>query len=139
MGEAKEAKQRDKRVSLLFAFCLVLFVGIAVLTVLFFTQNRRQGSDTDAKAKSEQIIKKVGKLYMLPGEETPTVAEIRDKTSLPKDQEFYKGAENGDYVLVYTQSKIALLYRESLNKLVRVSPVIPTSESGQAGSSNETQ
>ncbi len=135
MSEAKEAKQRDKRVSLLFAFCFVLLAGIIILGALFFTQNHKQNSDTK---KSEQIIQKVEKLYLLPKEETPTVAEIRDKTSLPKEQEFYKDAENGDFVLVYAQSKIALLYRESLHKLVRVSPVIPAATStGQTGSSTK--
>jgi hypothetical protein len=137
MSEANEARQRTKRTSLLGAFCLILLTAVIIMSVLFFTQNRRQTS-TDAQ-KSERIIQEVGKLYVLPAHETPTVAEIRDKTNLPKDQEFYNDAENGDFVLVYTRSKIAFLYRESLHKLVRVSPVVPASTStDQAGSNNET-
>lgn len=128
MSEAREAKQRDKKRTMLFVICVVLFTGAITLAVLFFTQNGKNES-TDNKAKSEQIIKKVGKLYILPADDSPTVAEIKDKNNLPKDQEFYAGAENGDFVLVYSKSKIALLYRDSVHKLVRVSPVAPTVES----------
>ncbi|MET1033380.1 MAG: hypothetical protein ABWX94_02685 [Candidatus Saccharimonadales bacterium] len=128
MSEAKEIKRRDKKMTMLFAFCVVLLVGVVALAVLFFTQNGKNES-TDNKAKSEQIIKQVSKLYVLPTEDSPTVAEIKDKNNLPKDQEFYVGAENGDFVLVYSKSKIALLYRESIHKLIRVSPVAPATES----------
>jgi hypothetical protein len=64
----------------------------------------------------------VSKLYYLPKDEKPTVAQIEDKSKL-EGQSFFTGAQNGDYLLVYTNAKIALLYREHDNKLVNVGPV----------------
>lgn len=125
MGGVKEARQGDRKMTVMFAFCGFLLVSIALIVVLFFTQNHKKDTALDSKARSEQILKKVGELYVLPIEDYPTVAEIKDKTSLSKEQEFYQGAENGDFVLIYDKAKIALLYRESINKLIRVSPVVP--------------
>lgn len=121
-----EKRQGDKKIALLFALCGLLFAGMVGISILLFT---RGGDETSSRAKSEGIIKKVEKLYITPSAEVPTVAEIQNKDNLPKNNEFYKGAQNGDFLLVYNKAKVAILYRESINKLVRVSPVIPTEAS----------
>lgn len=92
-------------------------------TIFFMRLQQNDTKPSDTKAASERIIKKVGALYLVPLEETPTVAKIKDKTSLHGNDEFYKDAENGDYVLLYQQAQTALLYRESIDKLVKVSPI----------------
>lgn len=122
MSEAGK-KQDSKKVTLLFVICGLLFTGMVGFGVLLFA---RGGSEANSHVRSEGIIKKVEKLYITPSAEVPTVAEIKDKDSLQKNQEFYQGAENGDFLLVYNKAKIAIIYRESMNKLVKVSPVIPT-------------
>jgi hypothetical protein len=63
----------------------------------------------------------VGNIYMLP-DEKPTVAQVQDKEKL-KDQTFFSKAENGDYILIYSENKLALLYREKDRKLVNVGPI----------------
>jgi hypothetical protein len=102
-------------------------IGVTILLVfavcLAAWQVTRSKVGNDTTAASSRIIAKVGTHYVLPSGETPTVAQIQNKDSLQSHQEFYQGAENGDYLLVYAQSKIAILYRESLNKLIKVSPV----------------
>jgi hypothetical protein len=105
--------------------CTIIAVVIAIATAIVVWQIKRSnsGESKDSTAVSSKIITKVGTHYVLPTNETPTVAQIQNKDSLEKDQEFYQGAENGDYLLIYTKAKIAILYRESLDKLVRVSPV----------------
>ena len=126
MGEAKTARRpADKRVTVLFIFCGVLFIAVVALIIVFFTSSRSSGGSENTRIISERVIKKVEKLYLAPTNDVPTVAEIKDKKSLT-DQEFYKDAENGDFLLVYNKHKIAILYRESINKLVKVAPVIPT-------------
>jgi hypothetical protein len=58
----------------------------------------------------------------LPVDETPTVANIIDKGKL-KDQAFFKKAENGDKLLAYTKNMVAILYRQSSNKIINVAPI----------------
>lgn len=123
MNEVVKKRDSSKKMTALFVLCGLLFVGLIILGVLLFT---RRGGEVSSRAKSEDVIQKVEKLYITPSSETPTVAEIRDKDNLPKEQEFYKDVRNGDFLLVYNKARIAILYRESINKLVRVSPVIPT-------------
>lgn len=112
-----------------FIACIILLVLVIGASTAFFVFRQRETAAPDtSRERSEQIIKKVGRLYILPENETPTVALIEDKDSIGKDQQFYQNAKNGDYVLVYNKAKIALLYRDSNNKLVNVSPVLPTAQ-----------
>jgi hypothetical protein len=103
--------------------------GLAVLVLavtagFFFKENRdlKKNPNAVAQATTDRVISKVSKLYYLPKDEKPTVAQIEDKSKL-EGQSFFTGAQNGDYLLVYTNAKIALLYREHDNKLVNVGPV----------------
>lgn len=100
-------------------------VLVLALTAAFFFkqyQDIKKSPDVAAKVTSERVIEKVSQIYFLPSGETPTVAQIEDKTKLA-EQDFFKSAENGDYLLVYTNAKMALIYRENDNKLVNVGPV----------------
>lgn len=64
-----------------------------------------------------EVIKKVGKLIELPKNEEPTVMTITDLAPL-SGQEFFKYAEVGDKVLIYSVSKKAILYRPDENRIV---------------------
>ena len=75
-----------------------------------------------AQAEVNRYVEEIGKLYALPGDEKPSVATVRDKEQL-KDQQFFARAENGDITLIYTNAKLAILYRPSTNKIVNVSTV----------------
>lgn len=140
MSELKGVERSsDKKIRLLFVFCGALLLILIVLGVIFFGMMRRDKTG-NSYAESERIIRRVSELYLVPTSETPTVAEVKDKSSLPQTQDFYKGAENGDFLLVYNKTKIAILYRESINKLIKVTPVVPTaSPTDQTGKGNETR
>jgi hypothetical protein len=74
-----------------------------------------------AAAQTQDLINKVGKLMELP-KETPTVAVIVDASKL-KNQQFFANGKNGDKILIYSTAGKAILYRESLNKIIDVAPV----------------
>lgn len=111
-----------------FVVVTILIIMLASLTVLFFwlyndvKNDRSDSTQGQAKETSKRIIENVSKLYVVPEREQPTVAAIQDKDKL-KEQGFFRQAKDGDYVIVYTKAKLALLYRESINKLVNVGPV----------------
>lgn len=126
--------QADKR-QLLVRACMAVVVVIAVLVGIALWQGR-ETADTDDKSRSAQVIKKVGELYFLPDGEEPTVASIQDTNQL-KEQAFFEDAKNGDYLLVYNKAKLALIYRESADKLVNVGPVNPQADG--ANQSNDSK
>jgi len=86
------------------------------------TQALLTNPSATANAEAKQLVNEVGKLMVLPTVEQPTVATVSDITKLA-DQPFFANAKNGDKVLIYTQSKKAILYRESINKIIEVAPV----------------
>lgn len=75
-----------------------------------------------ARAEVRRYVEEVGKLYALPEGEEPSVATVSDKSKL-QDQQFFAKAENGDVTLIYTNAKLAVLYRPSTKQIVNVSSV----------------
>jgi len=109
---------------------LGLLIG-AVLALIpsFYFYTKYQAADKLLKnpqkvavEQTKSIVDKVGKLIVLPKDETPSLATVQDKTKL-KDQAFFKNAENGDKLLLYIKAKKAILYRESSNKIIEVAPI----------------
>lgn len=60
---------------------------------------------------------KVGKLMLLPTNEEPTLAEVTDNKTI-KDAVLAKSSKNGDQILFYTKSRLVVVYRPSINKIV---------------------
>ncbi len=81
--------------------------------------------------QTKSVVEKVGKLIVLPKDETPSLASVQDKTKL-KDQPFFKNAVNGDKLLLYIKAKKAILYRESTNKIIEVAPININKQEGAA-------
>ena len=91
----------------------------------------KQNPQVATQEKIKATIDKARKLIALPSE-TPTLATITDIAKL-KDQPFFAKAKNGDKILIFTQAKKAILYRESENKIIDVAPInIGTSSVAQS-------
>ncbi len=71
----------------------------------------------------QEAVSRVGKLIILPTDESPTYGTVSDTTKL-KNQVFFKRAANGDEVLIYQKAKLTVLYRKSINKIVNIGPII---------------
>jgi len=112
----------------LLIIVVIVVLAIAVLPSYYFysqykkTQSLLSNPSASSNAQAKVLVDEVGKLMVLPTGEQPTVATISDITKLA-DQPFFANAKNGDKVLIYTQAKKAILFRESLNKIVEVAPV----------------
>lgn len=105
---------------------IAVMVLLALIAGYFFWQYTKLKANPDAAAQetTQRLVGKVEKLYQLPNEK-PTVAQINDKDKL-KEQPFFKSAQNGDYLLIFTNAKLAVLYREGENKLINVGPIAIT-------------
>lgn len=75
-----------------------------------------------AEQEVSEVIAAIGKHILLPEGEEPTVATVSDPEKL-KDQLFFKHAETGDKVLIYTKAKMAYLYDPDRDILLEVAPI----------------
>jgi hypothetical protein len=109
------------------AFLAVLTTGFLFLQYLKTQSQLKQLTDKSTD-QTPKIIDQVNQLVQLPENETPTIATVTDKEKL-KNQPFFTQAENGDNILIYLQSKKAILYRPSINKIIDIAPVNAASSS----------
>lgn len=111
-------------------FALIALGSAAVVLVVmapsyyFYSkyQHSQQLLKNPAQAQAEDmraLVASVGKVIELPSEE-PTLATVTDNEKL-SSQPFFAKSQNGDKVLIYAQSKKAILYRPSIGKVIEVS------------------
>lgn len=75
-----------------------------------------------AQKETQKLATDIGKLMLLPKDEVPTVATVTDIDKL-KDQLFFRNATNGNKVLIYPNSKLAIIYDPNTNLIVNVGPI----------------
>lgn len=109
-------------VGLLIGIVLALIPSYYYYNQYQETQKLLKNPQLLAKDQTKSILDKLGKLYDLPKDETPTIATVQDKNKL-KDQAFFAKAANGDKLVIYLKAKKAILYRESTDKIIEVAPV----------------
>lgn len=120
----KKTKTSKKvAIYLLLSLSVILFGT----TSYFYYQYRklfRNPASAQAIAQKEALglAKDIGKLILLPKDETPTVATVTDMAKL-KDQAFFKNAADGNKVLIYPKSKLAIIYDPKANLIINVGPV----------------
>jgi Na+-translocating ferredoxin:NAD+ oxidoreductase RnfG subunit len=84
--------------------------------------NEAKNPSTAGKTEIQQIINQISKSVALPNNETPTLATVNDVGKL-KNQNFFKNAQNGDKVLIYSKSGQAVLYRPSTKQVIEYAPI----------------
>lgn len=139
--EAIVVKKQINKKALIISSILVLLLIIAAAPSYYFyneykkAQMQLQNPSETAQKELDILLEEIGKLMILPQNEIPTLATVSDVNKL-KNQEFFKNAQNGDKVLIYSEAKKAILYRPSIKRIVEVSPlqlaenVQPTPTSG---------
>jgi hypothetical protein len=97
---------------------VVLFGGLTYMYIHTKNElNAAKNPTAAGKTETEKIINNISKSVELPTGETPTLATVNDVAKL-KTQAFFKNAQNGDKVLVYTKAGKAILYRPSTQKVI---------------------
>ncbi len=112
---------------------LLILLGVMTLLFLNVRNDSAAGVLPDAAGiaaggldttSDEAVLQAVSELMILPDEPEPIIALVADAARLQAEQAFYRGAENGDMLLVFPQSRQAVIYRPSSNKIVNVGPLI---------------
>ena len=82
-----------------------------------------------------EIVDAVGKIMLLPSDETPTLAKVSDPSIL-QSQAFFKNATVGDVVLMYPKSLRAIIYDPAQNKIIEVGPITDASTTSATSTSH---
>ena len=117
--------KRKKFAKKLVGFLLFLLViTLAAASGYFYWQYQKLSKSPlagqiQAEEENNRAVKAVGKLMLLPTDETPVVATIADIDKL-KDVPFYKNAKNGQKLIIYSNLKQAILYDPTTNMIINV-------------------
>ncbi len=106
----------DKK-NIVVAVLVILLLGAVVLIISLMG---KATPEEDQVKELQRTVKSVSRLMILPETEQPTLATVSDVSKL-KDQAFFANAKTGDKVLIYPNSRKAILYSPSLDKIVEVS------------------
>jgi hypothetical protein len=108
---------------------LPIIIGVVVMAIfglllwqyLDARADLRRLNDPNVAIEEEtkSTEEEVAKIMVLPQGEQPTVANVSDVNQL-KDRAFFANAQNGDKVLIYAESKKAILYRPATKQIVEV-------------------
>lgn len=123
---AESPKPFYLKLPILIAIFVIFLVGVGVGVFFYLKSSGNQNvlgqQAQNSPQEAQVLVETVGKIYELPTGEVPTIATVSDVNKLSQ-QEFFKSAQNGDKVLIYTKAKKAILYRPATNKIVEVGPV----------------
>lgn len=143
-----EAKNNSGTATLIaiIVVAVLAVVGCVFLYMKYDTAQKKINSMTNPQAQQELIkkemdslLKKVGKLIVLPSDEQPTVATVTNADALKAEQPFYKDAQNGDKVIIYVQSRKAIIYNEAKGILVNVGPIFINENAAAAAVNTNTE
>lgn len=118
-GRLPKLSKLSKMTGQNLALTIAAFVAVAVLaTAGIFAVNYFKNKDDSAQITSE--VKAIFP-YLLPSDK-PTVATVTDISKL-QGQEFFRNAQNGDRVLVFSASRVAIIYRRQNHAIINFGPI----------------
>jgi hypothetical protein len=111
-------------------FVLSVLLFLALGTAGYFYYQLKWAPQIESAQEIEDLVASIGKFIELPQGETPTLATVTDREKLA-DQTFFLKAENGDKVLIYSNSGKAILYRPSSKKVIDMTTVNVAQSAGE--------
>jgi hypothetical protein len=103
---------------------VVIALVVSIITNVSLANQISTLKDPQGAAQNQirKVVADVGKLIVLPADETPTIATVSDLAPL-KSQPFFNNAAVGDQVLIYTNARKVILWRPAENKIIEVAPL----------------
>ncbi|HVZ58891.1 MAG TPA: LytR C-terminal domain-containing protein [Patescibacteria group bacterium] len=125
---------------ILIVSLLVIILGLGGVCIYLYTQYESsrtilQNPAQATEKKVASVIAQIGRHYLLPTNEEPTLATVSDVTKRAGEP-FFAKAHNGDEVLIYPRAKLAILYRPSLDKIITIGEVNTTALTSPTSSSS---
>ena len=112
--------RRNKPLIIFFSL-VALVVVLSMISIHLYRKSQRL-SPSGNTASNRALISEVGRIAVLPRDETPTIATVADPEAL-SNQDFFADAEVGYKVLIYPLAKKAFLYDPQAKKIVNIGPI----------------
>ncbi len=127
----KEKKESSKIKTLILTIVIIVMfilgVGAGYLVYNRLVEKEDNNSKDINQQQVEEILDELEEVILLPEGESPTVAFLYDIEELKKENgEFYKDAQEGDLVIIYSDK--AIIYRRENKKVINVAPVFIETE-----------
>lgn len=110
-------KNKIIKIGLATLFIAAILIGLGLI-FYYFNGKKEKETNANPQPQPESIQTIVGRLIELPSEEVK-IATVTNKEKL-RSHQFFERAENGDKALIYMESKKAILYRPSINRIIEV-------------------
>ena len=94
-------------------------IGIGVLIAVIISANSSSNTAPD------DVMARVS-AHLITPDETPTIADIDDVDTLKAENDFYKDAQNGDKLIVFSEARRAVIYSPVRDVIVNVGPIVNT-------------
>jgi hypothetical protein len=119
-------KRKVKKVVLITLNVLII-VGLGFTSTFYFIKYRNEkNNNLSTEQRIEKYEKEISKSYTLPSGDKATLADVKSADELKKDEankDFFKDVANGDILLIYTNSKLGILYRPTTKKIIKTGPL----------------
>lgn len=119
---AEKPKMKLNKIGIIVVSVVLLVLVGAVGTSVYFYKKANSDPQADAIKDLAKVTKMVARHMVLPADETPTMATVSDPEKL-KDQPFFANAKKGFKVLIFSQSRKAILYDPVSDRIVEVAPI----------------
>ena len=101
---------------------VIIVIGALIAGYAFIRPDNSIAGGKLSPSQISSLISEVGDKMVIPKGETPTIATVTDITKL-ENQPFFRNAQNGDKVMIFGSTNMAILYRPSIHKIVMVAPI----------------
>lgn len=120
---SENTKSKFKYLIVILAVLLLVAMG----TTYYFYQKTKSNAPENPEKQLAEVVRMVSKHMVLPEGEVPTMATVSDPEKL-KDQAFFMNAKKGDKVLIFSDSRKAILYNPTSDRIVEVAPINTTNQ-----------
>jgi hypothetical protein len=110
--------------SLLIALAVIVILAGTAFAYYKTSHETFQAPAQLSDAEVGDIVSAVGRHILLPADEKPLIATVADIDLLLEKEPFYKGAKNGDILLLYPNAGKAILYNQEGDIIVNVGPIV---------------
>lgn len=110
---------------------IVILVALVTFLVWQLYVVQSDVKHQSAEDLSQEVITQLSNRMRLPENEEPVVAQIDEAERLAGEQDFFAGAQNGDYLILYPQAKKAVVYRYEDDYILNAGPTYFQEQDGE--------